>query len=1182
MYFKRLEMQGFKSFADPVVIDFHEGITCIVGPNGSGKSNISDAIRWVLGEQSPKALRGGKMEEVIFAGTASRKSRGMAEVTLVIDNTAGILDIDYSEVAITRRMYRSGESEYLINNNPCRLRDIRELIMDTGIGVDGYSLIGQGRIADIVSTKPESRREIFEEAAGVVMYKNRRNEASRKLDSTSQNLERVNDIIEEIEGRIGNLRDDSTKAKEYLDLKDRYEGLEINLILRNIESAEENAKAYEQEIGELSEQLDRLMDAHSEVSEKGGKLSERRTALDGLIQETQERIIRITNEINTITSNSKISAERLSSIEKEDERIRQELDSLRDMLETEEESLRSLDEERRKLNFEDKVAETHLRESISAYNEAVAIHSGRVADAEEKRQKLFDLSSEKNNLISQISGVENLSSSLSERREELLSLRSDAENSRAGAEKDKAGKEEVIRARQGEMDAAGSELESVRSKTAALRKELSDMVRSNADARIDLSTLNSRHHTLKEMEENYEGFNYGVRSVMKGSFPGVRGVAAELMTVPKGFETAMETALGASAQNLICERDADAKRCITYLKQNKAGRVTFLPMETIRGSKADFSAVSGAQGFLGLASELIKCDPEYRAIFDNLLGRTVVADNMDHAVSMSKKTGGIRFVTLDGEVVSPAGAITGGTYRNKSQDIFARKAEISELEERIKILEGKISAGTEAIEERRARIAELAGREEVLSGQIHSMEVAFGALRGELKASEDNLDREDRTLSRYDSEIRKIDDQLAEAEEMTSANRKRVAEIIKETEELEGEIERAQALTEEARDELDKANENVTACRIEKNAAATKAEAQERLAAREEDIVNAYRLQIGEKESTLRELKAEAARLGDTDSMEEELEDLKDDGAHQKKKLEEMLAKRGRVVEELDEISRIQNSSADKINDLQDRQYQLKMKSGKAETLLDTYKEKLFEEFEISYAQAADRRDSDFVYSKALKENREIKNRIKELGDVNVGAISEYEQVSERYEFLTTQREDILKARDELIGIINEMDRTIKTRFKDNFDKVVENFEVIFKELFGGGQAELRLENEQDPLNSGIDIVAQPPGKKLQNINLMSGGEKTMTAIALMFAVLKTKPTPFCILDEVEAALDDNNIDRFANYLKNFENIQFALVTHQKATMEHADVLYGVTMPEQGISKMLSLRLGDDFDLGGE
>lgn len=1182
MYFKRLEMHGFKSFAEPVVIEFHEGVTCIVGPNGSGKSNISDAIRWVLGEQSPKALRGGKMEEVIFAGTASRKSRGMAEVTLVIDNSAGILDIDYNEVAITRRMYRSGESEYLINNNQCRLRDIRELIMDTGIGVDGYSLIGQGKIADIVSNKPESRREIFEEAAGVVMYKNKKAEAERKLESTGNNLDRVDDIISEIEGRIESLAEDSTKAKEYLALKERYRDLEINITLKNIDNIVERNRVFQDEIKELSAEIEEIAAKKKTVEAEAAESRQKSENLERLGNEARDRLLHIVEEINTLTSRRQLNRERLSGIEKDTERLNSEISDLKERLSAEEENRAQLIKSGEEIGKNYRSASESLRESIRIHGKLTE-EAAELSDAADRcREEMFrlhNLAAAKN---SEAKSYESIRDTLLKRKQQLLTEAEGAEENREEIRTKLTQAEEEGRKNGILLQQYRKELSDLHKEKEVLTEQKKKLSLKAEEVRLLGGQKVSRKKTIEEMEHNYEGYNYAVKYIMRSGISGIRGVVAELMEVPEGFETAVETALGGQMQNIVCDTDESAKEAVSLLKKNRAGRLTFLPAASIKGSKAyPDSRITQDSGYRGLAADCITCRDEYRRIFDYLLGRVVIAADMEAAIRMSKKSGsGFRFVTLDGEIINISGAITGGKYKNKTANLLERRNEIAALEKEIEKLSEEASEIAETGRNIDARIAENDEKTEKLADSQRQAELASALSESNLKALRETMERISSSREKFDTELSSIERDSADAE-TTVAELLAEAEKAKESaKQMESRAEDALAAYEAKKTVLEQASEKITAARIAAAEWESKQSNLESLLARIRNSAEDYAFQIETKENELTNICAEKNEiLFGADGTLERTEKLIAEKQETEDRIEKTAAQRAALSAGLSDADRQQQIYSEQLNSCRDGKYQLEIKIAKNETQLDTLKEKLWEEFEVSYAQAEDLRKPDFAMGASVKESREIRGRLRDLGEVNVGAIKEYESVSRRYEFLTGQRKDIVVAMDELAGIINEMDTTIKTRFKENFDQVVDNFEVIFRELFGGGHAELSLEDENNPLESGIDIVAQPPGKKLQNINLMSGGEKTMTAIALMFAVLKTKPTPFCILDEVEAALDDANIDRFSRYLRKFDNIQFALVTHQKATMEHADVLYGVTMPEQGVSKVLSLRLGDDFEI---
>lgn len=1182
MYFKRIEMHGFKSFAEPVVIDFHEGVTCIVGPNGSGKSNISDAIRWVLGEQSPKMLRGGKMEEVIFAGTASRKSRGMAEVTLVIDNSTGILDIDYNEVAITRRMYRSGESEYLINNNQCRLRDIKELIMDTGIGVDGYSIIGQGKIADIVSNKPESRREIFEEAAGVVMYKSKKAEAERKLEASNANLERVSDIVSEIEGRIDGLREDSAKAKEYLELRERYQDLEINITLKNIEKLETANDSIRGDARELTASIEMLGTRKQTLD---GEISEERQKnerLEQLGNESNSALIAKIDELNQITNKSQLDGERLRAMERDAARINGEIAELESKLETEQENGETLSQKQEEIRVRLTNEEQRLQEKIQGYNEITARVLAQSEQVEEQRNEMFSLHSRAVSKRSEAASMESYRTSLQKRKEQLLAEGAEQEQSTRAFEADQKKDLAEQEAAAAHAQRIASAIEQLKQERADLMRVISEEAKKLDDTRIRVSQLAARKKTIEEMEHNYEGYNGAVRFVMKAGMPGIEGVVGDLMKAPAGYETALETALGGAMQNIVCQKDGHAKEAIRSLKENKAGRLTFLPMESVKGGGVTVpSQVRQHAGYLGIGAELAEFAPQYQGIFNYLLGRVAVVDNMDSAIALSKIAGnGIRFVTLDGEIINAGGAITGGRYKNASANLLARKSEIAALAEQVETLQQAYQKGMHQNQERQARQEEISDQLQKMEEERRQKELEISALQAKIAAQRQNFRDVEQAGTKREKELLSIEHDFADMEKMLDELLREIERSEAGHREAETQLTQTMQALELLKTEAAEASEEITKARIAKQDQENQFSASEELLRRVCAAAEELRGQIAERETRLADMDKEKHEiLFSADNSEELFQKCSSEKAELEDYIARLNTERASLTAALNAKTDEQAALGETLRAYQDQKYQQEIRLAKNETQLDTLKEKLWDEFEISYAQAMTFKKEEFVMSTATKESREIKNRIRELGDVNVGAIKEYEQVSERYGFLTEQRADILEAMQELQTIIGDMDRTIRTKFKENFDQVVIHFEEIFKELFGGGQAELRLDDENHPLEAGIEIIAQPPGKKLQNINLMSGGEKTMTAIALMFAVLKTKPTPFCILDEVEAALDDANIDRFANYLKNFHEIQFAVVTHQKATMEHADVLYGVTMPEQGISKVISLRLGDDFDL---
>ena len=1180
MYFKKLEMHGFKSFAEPVTIEFDRGITCIVGPNGSGKSNISDAIRWVLGEQSPKMLRGGKMEEVIFSGTDSRKSRGMAEVTLVIDNEDGSLPIDYKEVAVTRCMFRSGESEYRINGNQCRLRDIRDLIMDTGIGVDGYSIIGQGKISDILSSKTDSRREIFEEAAGIVMYRTKKAESERKLASTGANMERVSDIIGELESRIGGLAEDSRKAKEYLELRDRYKELEINITLKNIENLDSKNKYIKEDLAELKLLIDKSDSRLKELEQNISENSSRSRTLDEISAESQEKLLETVDALNSAVNKGQIDRERLASIDSGTARLNEEIKALEQKYEKEKMSWSELRKKKSQADRNYSEASDMLREKTEMYDSAAGELAALAAQIDKHKSDMFEFSASISSGKAEAASMERLQETLEKRRNSLMQEKTSGDdNSRESIDKlnnIRSRREEVLQ----DIDVIKAQIDKQKavSVNAGLRER--ELVKNIENLRISCGQLYSRMKTIEEMESNYEGYNYAVRHIMKAGLRGIIGVVADLIKVPAGYETALETALGGALQNVVCEDDSSAKAAIRSLKENRAGRMTFLPVSSVKGKAFRNSRLEKEQGFVGFGPECLEYDSRYSGIINYLLGRVVIVDNMDNALRMSKTGTEFRFVTLDGEVINARGAITGGKYRNKTANILDRKAEIESLRKKIKAENTAREKYENELTDVRADVSAAAdsitGFEKELrekEQQNFSMESEIRMIETVLRDIRSGSDRVEQELANIEAEKQNSEKMIREIEAGIKSDEAALEESEKLAEEQRGIYEQQKSVFEDI-------SEEITAARILANNLEREKEHADSMAGRIAASMKEIEEDIGLRRTRLADMQKEKACIlsesGGNDVIVKEKE-------NERQRLEEYIAElaneKNKVSEKAAELNSEKESVTGRLNSVQNQKYELEIKNAKNETQLDTYKNKLWEDFGVSYIQAMEFKSSEFVMSLAVKENRKIKERIRQLGEVNVGAIEEYESVKERYDFLSGQKADIQEAVDSLTGMIADMDKTIKVKFKESFDRIVINFEKKFRELFGGGHAELRLSDEKDPLNSDIDIVAQPPGKRLQNINLLSGGEKTLTAIALMFAVLEAKPTPFCILDEVEAALDDANIDRFISCLRKFTGIQFTLVTHQKATMEHADALFGVTMPEKGVSKVLSLSFNDNFEI---
>lgn len=1175
MYFKRIDICGFKSFAEPVSIDLSKGITCIVGPNGSGKSNVSDAIRWVLGEQSPKVLRGGKMEDVIFSGTAKRRSKGMAEVVLVIDNTSKILPIDYSEVAITRRAFRSGEGEYYINSNQCRLKDIRELIMDTGIGVDGYSLIGQGKIADIVSNKVESRREIFEEAAGIVKYRSKKAEAEKKLENTAVNLSRVNDIIAEISGRIDSLKSESDIAKEYLKLNDEYKKVEVNVILKNIEDIELKNEYLKDDLVDLNVKLEEITEKQATIKEELAQGQEEQVQLEALLEEARTKKMQLVEEINSMNSDDIVRKEKLNLFEEQEVRLKQEMLQLNEKLTQSNTQIKQFDEEIDLIEDEITICQDQIEKKQTELEKFISHIETLTQAIENKKERLFELHSNLAETKAESTGLQNLVETLEKKKNQLA----EEEKEYEAIKKDKEGQLQELRTaieqKSEEKKAIEKEVEKQKNEVNSIAitlKKIADELQKN---KYDFANLSGRKRTIEELESNYDGYSYAVKYVMKRDFAGVHGVLADLIKVPQGFELAIETALGAALQNIVCSDDRVARNIIETLKREKAGRLTFLPLSSMRGEVSGISSeISSSNGFKGIACNCIEFDEKYKGIVQYLLGKVVIVDNLQNAIAITKKGRvNFRIVTLEGDVINTGGAITGGAYKNKTANIFERKAEIAELSDKLELLEEKNKKLQEENDIASQKQTETLYNLEELEKKLKVAQLKHFEIQNLFKQKSDELQILNAAAQKRQTELKAIFEEEKSTkgvfEELIFKNEA----ISEQIEELKRELESDMAVLQESKGPEKEGVEKLAEMKVKFLEIQNRKNTKEFQAGEIKKQIKQFKESIERAKNDLQKVKSDIEELNSQSQDYRKLQEKQKEREVLEGYINEISEKRSQLFELGKNKARAADELAEQKNSVADSKYGLEIKLAKSESALENFKNKLWDEFEISYIQASSFRSEEINFADAQKQARILKSQIKELGSVNIGAIKEYEEVERRYEFLQNQKSDIQEAMQALRTIIEDMDTTIKVRFKDSFDAIAQNFEIVFKELFGGGSAMLEMDNPQNPLESAIEIIAQPPGKKLQNINLLSGGEKTMTAIALMFAVLKAKPTPFCILDEVEAALDDGNVEKFAEYLRKFEKIQFALITHQKVTMEHADVLYGITMPEQGVSKLLSLKL---------
>ncbi len=1185
MYLKSIEIQGFKSFANKLLFEFHNGITGIVGPNGSGKSNVADAVRWVLGEQRIKQLRGASMQDVIFSGTELRKPQGFAYVAITLDNSDHQLAIDYEQVTVSRRLYRSGESEYRINGSTCRLKDINELFYDTGIGKEGYSIIGQGQIDKILSGKPEERRELFDEAAGIVKFKRRKAIAQKKLEDEQANLVRVSDILSELEKQVGPLERQSKAAREYLQLKDSLKICDANRFLMETEdtkkqleetqkrrsllsgdledsrqqsdSLRQEYEALEQALGGLEEQIRAHQEEYNKnVMEKGG--------LEGQINVLREQIHteeaneeHLKNRREAITKDLSIRKEQLSGYEAQQEEGKQQVQEAKAREERARESLEASD---RAIAFLEEQIEAAKGAIIQALNERASL-TARQQRYETMLEQVNLRRSEVSQKLLKYKSDESVQDELIGNEEKALEqLREEADQCRFRVQEAEEG-----------LETAGQEIR-------RLNRKLNDMQQ-------QYHTASTKLESLKNLAERYDGYGNSIRRVMevRDRIRGIHGVVADLITTDQAYETAIETALGGSIQNIVTDSEATAKQLIEHLKKNKFGRATFLPLTSI-GNGAPFPKPEALKepGVLGLAHELVHTAEAYRGLARYLLGRVVVADTIDHAIALARKYKySLRIVTLEGELLSPGGSMTGGAFKNSS-NLLGRRREIEELEaacqkallqtealqKELVMAEQLSEEKKEELERQKKALQELAIRENTLNLSITRLEEK----KREIASSSTDLVLEHRQLEDQLKEIGESQAALSQdTENLTLRNEQADQEITQKSQELEGlrREREAQAGTLSSL-QMDLASFSQKLDFIRENAGRIRSEIRaltEEFASLEAGSGNA-RQAIIEKEASIQTLREQIGRAGE---LAGELEEIiaKENGEKEglSKKQKEFWSRREAI--------------AARIADLDKDMFRIQAQMEKLEERQEQAVSYLWNEYEMTYSAALELKKEEYQSIAQVKaEIEELKAKIRSLGNINVNAIEDYKEVSERYEFLKAQHEDLTAARAELERIIEELDTGMRRQFEEKFAEIRSEFDKVFKELFGGGRGTLTLLEDEDILEAGIQIIAQPPGKKLQNMMQLSGGEKALTAISLLFAIQNLKPSPFCLLDEIEAALDDSNVDRFAGYLhKLTKNTQFIVITHRRGTMVSADRLYGITMQEKGVSTLVSVNLiEDDLD----
>lgn len=1180
MYLKRLELQGFKSFADKTILELMPGITTVIGPNGSGKSNISDAIRWVLGEQSMKSLRGTKSLDIIFAGTQNRKSLGFAEASLVFDNSDGALPIEYTEVTVTRKIYRSGETGYYINKVPCRLKDVLELFMDTGIGKDGYSIIGQGKIDEILSNKSEDRRHIFEEAAGIVKYRTRKQESEKKLEHTKLNLLRINDILSEIEGNLEPLQMQADKAKKYLNLREELKNIEIGLFVYNIEKYKQDLEKVVQDIEIMQSQcndeegrLERVKILKEELKSSIDEITETIENMSNIGFESQKQIEQLNSDINVaktrIANNNENNDRYLKEIEEQNAKIKE----LKDEIEQKEAKKDNLKQNKEKFEKElnEKQAELDkLTEKLSSKELEI---EGYKHTVEENTDKKYELQSKIN---AQNINYQNFEKRQAQIKQEMQSTISELDGTRLN-------KEDIAK-QFNEIENKKNKAQNSLNEVAKQREEANQKIKSfESNINILSSEMRIKESRLKfliETEKEKEGYIKSVKSLLKDCEnikelgKGMNGVLANIIEVPDDLQTAIEMCLGASLQNIVTETETDAKRLVEHLRKNNLGRASFLPISSVRGKKLD-KIKGNESGVIGIASDLVKYNKKYEQIILNLLGRTVIVDNMDTAIKVAKQNGyTFRIVTKEGDLINPSGAITGGSVAKKTVNILGRGKEIEKLEKEIKNLKQKIEKlenDKQNYEESIEGILELSAN---LEKELQEIDITYATEKQKVISINENIEKLEKRLNRLKEEQANLEKQKEEAVSTKGDLQVEINKIVEQNEELSKIITEFAELNKDDQKYIDDLNFDITNLKISVSSfdesEASIQEIQERI---NQELENAH-TSIENKNTQIEQIKKDNEDL--EKSIQETLkkiEEVKESVNSSSSKIEELKKERAQKSEKLSKQEEEMTTKFKVIEDLKGQLVKLDVKKTKIEEDINGIINKMWEEYELTPNNAEQYQKPENV---ALTQRRvnNLRTEIRELGSVNVDSIEEYKNLKDRYDFMSEQRLDLENTMSKLRKVISDMTQIMKEQFKEKFKVINKNFGEVFAELFGGGKAELTLEDEENILECGIDITVQPPGKKLQNMMLLSGGEKAFTAIALLFAILKINPAPFCVLDEIEAALDDVNVFRYAEYLKKFtEHTQFLVITHRKGTMEVADTVYGVTMEESGISKLLSMKL---------
>ncbi len=1187
LYLKKVEIQGFKSFADKTIIEFKNEVTAIVGPNGSGKSNISDAIRWVLGEQSVKNLRGSKMEDIIFAGTDSRRALGYAEVTITFNNESGMIPVDYTEVAVTRRMFRSGESEFYINKNSCRLKDVRELFMDSGIGKDGYSIIGQGKIEEILSNRPEDRRNIFEEAAGIIKFRTKKEESERKLEKTEANLIRIKDLINEISNQKDMLERESHKAERFTKLYQRLRILEVNLFIRDI-------KKLQQQIGDISKDKEKLSSDLILIEEEKNQIEVNYNLLKSNIESVEKEIedartIKF-DRIQGYESNKNqlnILVEKESFLRKDFQRLKNEKEDALLKLKNLDFSIIEIKNKYTRIEVElEAIVEDRDKrlEELKYYNEKVISEESIIDEDKNNIIKLYNLASDKR---SEINSINSLKFNMDKRIEKLNSeINTDKEKLCSLNLKENQLKEELIK--------SNTYLNDEKDKLDVLVKERTDIlnelevVNNHLNSQqMKLNELQTNFNLYNNMESSYEGYYKSIKTIIKSSRTdknlnkGFIGIVADLLRVDSIYAKAIDISLGSSAQNVIVESEEDAKKFVDFLKVNKSGRATFLPVSIIKGKSIILdNNLKDEFNILGLGHELIEYDTRLSGVFEYLLGRTIIVKDMDSGIRLSRKQRHMfKIVTLDGEVLNLGGSITGGSFSNESLSLISRKSKLEELKREIDKLQLEI-LNTEKMKISAKKKSDLIFSHTSQSEtHIRSMDLKIIELSNQLAFITNEIMRVKSDIEKNGMETNSLNNEMENFNSNIIKLEKDYNILQQEIEDMKSKSSDNNTKILELRNKCDEINKNLTELRILTSQMESSIISMESQLKSYEITKDTLHNGILDKQKNMNSIEEETTTITLTKlGVEKEISDYESSEDKISKKLDSLIKKKEIFMktfyEEQDRLKIINK----RISELDKQTSSLDVKLARFELQFENTHTKLIEDYELTFEEAVKLEREIDSLQKSQGEVIQLKEEIKSLGNVNISALEEFKNISERFEFLKNQHDDLNLSKENLREVIKDMEKQMKIQFVESFREINKNFTEVFTVLFNGGKAALELEDGEDILKSGIEIKVQPPGKKLQNLTLLSGGEKSLTAVALLFAILRTKPSPFCILDEIDAALDEANISRYTNYLKNInDKTQFILITHRKTTMEIADVLYGITMEEEGVSKLISIKLKNNL-----